>query len=322
MRRIRRLPVIALLLIALFLLYRRLSSSHTPAFDGPFTDARTQSRGKQSADNGAVKKPDVPEADPKSLRKMIVMAKTAFEDTRWVSDELPDWNASIYSWDDLSGTTIPLMNDKGREANAYLTYLIDHYDDLADIVVFLHAHRGGNPRGWHIDNEDFDNALSVKRLRLEAVRKEGYVNLRCQFLPGCPIMFDTKAKEDPEESPNIYLDAFKESWPALFPKEPIPETLGVACCAQFAVSKAQIRKRPRSDYERYKTWLLETRYDDHLAGTVLEYLWHVIFGRDPVHCPDIWECYCEVFGEDCYVIEDLDGVDAILNDLKRKEDYT
>lgn len=309
MRGIRRRPLFALLLIALVLLYRRLSSSGSRVL-------------KESLSNdGVLERTDITEAELKSLSKMIVMTKTAFEDTRWVTQELPDWNASIYSWDDLSGNTIPLMNDKGREANAYLTYIIDHYNDLADVVVFLHAHRGGNPRGWHIDNEYFDNALSIKRLRLGKVQKEGYVNLRCQFLPGCPVMFDTKVKEEPEEH-SIYLDAFKETWPVLFPKIPIPETLGVACCAQFAVSKAQIRQRPKSDYERYKKWLLETSYDDHLAGTVLEYLWHVIFGRDPVHCPDIWECYCEVFGEDCYVIEDLDGVDAILNDLKRREDYT
>ena len=197
------------------------------------------------------------------------------------------------------------MDDKGREANAYLTYLIEHYDDLADVVVFLHAHRGGPERGWHIDNPEHDNVVSVRKLRLETVLQEGYVNLRCQFTPGCPAMFDRRYPSAPDDPHKLYEDAFLATWPALFPNETLPEMLGVACCAQFAVSKKQIRERPKSDYERYRQWLRETEYDDHLAGTMLEYMWHVIFGRDALHCPDIWECYCEVFGDECYVIESV-----------------
>ena len=35
--------------------------------------------------------------------------------------------------------------NKGREANAYLTYIVDKNDQLPDFSVFLHANRDGHP---------------------------------------------------------------------------------------------------------------------------------------------------------------------------------
>jgi hypothetical protein len=41
---------------------------------------------------------------------------------------------------------------------------------------------------------------------------------------------------------------------------------------------------------------METPLDDHVSGRVLEYSWHVIFGREAVHCPNARECYCKTYG--------------------------
>jgi hypothetical protein len=55
-----------------------------------------------------------------------------------------------------------------------------------------------------------------------------------------------------------------------------------ACCAQFAVSRDQVLKRPLEDYVKIRQWVMDTDRDDASSGRVMEYLWHVIFGKDLV----------------------------------------
>lgn len=61
-----------------------------------------------------------------------------------------------------------------------------------------------------------------------------------------------------------------------------PTQVGAACCAQFAVSKDQVLARPLSDYVRFREWIMDTEKSDAKSGRVLEFLWHVIFGKDAV----------------------------------------
>ncbi len=41
---------------------------------------------------------------------------------------------------------------------------------------------------------------------------------------------------------------------------------------------------------------MNTHLEDHVSGRVLEYSWHIIFGRPPVHCPNAKVCYCKIYG--------------------------
>lgn len=177
---------------------------------------------------------------------------------------------------------------------AYLTYIIAHYHDLPSIIVFLHPHRKAMPQSWHNDAEDHDNVKSVRSLRLDYVRKHGYANLRCAEIPGCPDEIQP-FRGDPER---IFEVPFADAYVALFGgnHSTVPHTIAAACCAQFAVSKAQVLARPRSDYLRYRQWLLDTDLHDELSGRVLEYVWHIIFGKDPVWCPETGKCLCDQFG--------------------------
>ena len=75
-----------------------------------------------------------------------------------------------------------------------------------------------------------------------------------------------------------------------------PGQLGVACCAQFAVSRLQVWRRPIEDYRHFQRWVIETELDDAHSGRVMEFLWHIIFGQEAVHCPDEDVCHCEVYG--------------------------
>ena len=68
----------------------------------------------------------------------------------------------------------------------------------------------------------------------------------------------------------------------MFGNSNVPSVVRVACYSQFAVPKRQVLTRPKDLYERALKWLMDTRLDDAVSGRVLEYLWHIIFGQDPV----------------------------------------
>ena len=297
----------------------RMSSSAAPAAVQDSTEAPLSGAGLgwQSAYSGSVL-PDMeatrgrkrPASAPvgsqtEMLRKAMVMRRTAWENVTWVEDQFPDWERWIYSSDqELQDVALPLQVDKGNEANAYLTFIIENYENLPDVALFLHAHENVDTGGWHIDNDDQSNAWSVRNLRLANVLQHGYANLRCLSDPGCPVAFQNPPRAD-DEYHYVYDTAFIRAWPALFPGISVPQYIASPCCAQFAVSKAQILQRSRAEYVRIWLWLMETPDDDRLSGTVLEYLWAYIFGRQPEHCPDVWQCWCDTYEEFCYELEDI-----------------
>ncbi|KAL9058001.1 MAG: hypothetical protein Q9162_001993 [Coniocarpon cinnabarinum] len=227
---------------------------------------------------------------PTESEKAIVMAKLSNEDTDWVQQELPDWKAFIYTVDDQSAPLHTAKN-KGREALAYLTFINEYYAKLPRTIAFVHSHQGGYPQAWHADNQDFSNVESLQALRIPYVQGEGYVNLRCNTMPGCPAQFKLG------DGGSITEEVMKQAWTEIFgDTEPMPHAIGAACCSQFAVSKDQIRERSEDDYKRMLKWLLKTKLDDHQAGRIMEYIWHIIFKRPTVFCPPVEDCYCNVYG--------------------------
>lgn len=229
---------------------------------------------------------------PQAEDKVVVMAKIATENVDWVT-ELREWQKAIYHMDDPKQILHPPVN-KGREAMAYLTFIIDHYQHLPGIIVFLHPHRSGWPEAWHTDAQDYDNVNSIHNLRLDYVREHGYANMRCIHNPGCPDEIQP-FRNDPERK---YELAFADAYTYMFGGNlsTVPQIVGVACCAQFAVSGSQVKVRPKSDYERYRKWLIDTDLRSDDAGRVMEYMWHMIFGKDPVWCPELTHCWCQQFG--------------------------
>ncbi|KIW91936.1 uncharacterized protein Z519_06918 [Cladophialophora bantiana CBS 173.52] len=231
---------------------------------------------------------------PVAEDKVVILAKIKAEDVSWVASELPDWQHAIYYMDDPTEGTLHPPKNKGREAMAYLSFLIDHYHNLPLSMVFVHPHLEGWPSAWHTDNEGYNNVKSIRSLRLDYLQEQGYVNMRCIHDPGCPAEIQVlRDKED-----HTAEHAMRDAWPYMFGdnQSTIPEIIAQPCCSQFAVSRAQVMKRNKEDYQRYRQWLLDTPVDDATSGRVFEYLWHVIFGRDAVYCPPLQECWCEQFG--------------------------
>ncbi|KAI0975907.1 hypothetical protein F4678DRAFT_418979 [Xylaria arbuscula] len=227
----------------------------------------------------------------------LVVASIKAENTSWFHAHLPSWHKNIYVADDPNAAlTVP--KNKGREAMVYLTYMIDRYDTLPETVLFVHASRFA----WHNDDPDYDALPTLHNFRLPYLKRTGYVNLRCVWVIGCPaeirpVQDEASGKngDDGEEkllTKHIYKAAFEE----LLPGTPVPEVVAVSCCSQFGVTRETIRSRPREEYIRYREWLLATPLDDDLNGRVFEFAWHIIFGKEAVHCPSAADCYCNVFG--------------------------
>ena len=69
------------------------------------------------------------------------------DDTSWLEHHFSDWDLNVYKMNDPRAK-LTVAKNKGRESMAYLTYIIDNYDNLPEYMVFLHSLR----YQWH--NED------------------------------------------------------------------------------------------------------------------------------------------------------------------------
>lgn len=238
--------------------------------------------------------PGVAKPASQEYTKTIVMARLKSEDVSWVYNELHGFNHSIYVVDDDTAE-FQVPQNKGREAMAYLTYIIDHYDRLPDTVLFFHPHRST----WHNNVLlDLDSVKTIQRLNPNRVAREGYFNARCHHDPGCPNWLHIDRPESEWDMVKKKEEQFLTSdvWRQLHPSDPIPEALSQPCCAQFAVSGDRIRARPVSDYQRYRQWLVDTNMSDEFSGRMLEYNWQYIFTGEAEFCPPQHECYCDGFG--------------------------
>ncbi|GAB1218491.1 hypothetical protein ATERTT37_007747 [Aspergillus terreus] len=223
------------------------------------------------------------------ISKDMVVASMKKDNVSWLFEYFPDWHKSVYVVDDKKAPLTVKLN-KGRESMVYLTYIIDNYDNLPDNILFIHSQR----YQWHNDDPYYDGVPMLQHFQIPYLQKQGYVNLRCAWVLGCPAEIHPLSDLHRQDvhAGEYFKDGFKE----LFPGEEVPAAVGASCCAQFGVTRWQIRKRPKKDYERFRTWLAETPLPDDVSGRIMEYSWHMIFGKDPVYCPSAEECYCKVFG--------------------------
>lgn len=229
--------------------------------------------------------------------------------TDWLFEDLPEWEPIVYVTDRRpsenptkpSKHTSPrhLALNQGREAAVYLTYIVDNYFDLPDYMVFIHGKR------YQIHNDDpmFDTLPTISRLNLDYVKEQGYTSLRCN-LDTCP-----KPAIEPSQKIGIkddwfeYAGMYATAWQEFFPGEPVPDAVVGPCCAQFAVTREAVHKRPLEFYETARHWLwrynrgrnFDPMLDQH-SGYVFEYMWHVIWDKPSIFCPDAKECYCKKWG--------------------------
>ncbi|KAJ5991791.1 hypothetical protein N7451_007515 [Penicillium sp. IBT 35674x] len=227
---------------------------------------------------------------PASLHKNasevgLVVSKTREEDVGWVATFCRDYACTpyIYTVDDDAedGFLIPQTN-RGHEASAYLTYVVEHYNDLHPYTIFIH----GNEEHWHNDVGGPKTFNQLLNLRFEAVSRIGYVNLRCLSTPGCPDSLHPAIIQQTDIDYQTLVENFPQIWSEIFGLSPhtAPLQLGHHCCGQFAVTKERIHERPQQVYYRMLQWVAMTEWSDSYGiGWLMEKLWHITFGMPAVN---------------------------------------
>jgi Protein of unknown function (DUF3431) len=226
--------------------------------------------------------------------RILVIGKLKEDDISWIEQELPDLQTAIYIVNDDSDS-LRIPKNKGHEAMVYLTYIIDHYDDLPDTSIFFHPHR----ITWHNNVLlNLDTVFTIESLSDARVAREGYFNARCHHDPGCPDWLHLDRPEAEWDLIKKTEERFftREVWQELHPGAPFPASISQPCCAQFAVSKDRIRERSHAEYLRYREWLLKTDLPDEISGRIMEYTWQYIFAGVSEFCPVMHVCYCDGYG--------------------------
>ncbi|KAI4126369.1 MAG: hypothetical protein LQ347_005001 [Umbilicaria vellea] len=233
---------------------------------------------------GIVKRPGT------NYSHVVVVPRMQEDDIGWMDAELPEIEFIVYTADDPKAPLHPPKN-KGHEVMIYLTYIIDNYSNLPDIITFMHAHR------WtHHNNEllGSDAVQMIPAVSFERVTREGYMNLRCHWDPGCPEwLFPSNTEESLKKQEEPYV---AKAWNELHPFDPIPHVLAQPCCAQFAVSKERIHSVPLHRFVFYRDWMLHTPLSDYVSGRIWEYTWQFVFTGQNTLCPAEHICYCDGFG--------------------------
>lgn len=213
------------------------------------------------------------------ISKTLVLASTTHDDTAWVS-QVPaslNWTIAHYRVDSPLSPALSVPSTNGNEAMVYLTYIIDHYDALPDVIFFHHAHL----QAWH---QKLTTLEELTRLRPSYVLKAGYASTRC--LSGCenivrlaggqPGEFPAFASLDRKTQLVTLLDAFLEEEK----NETVPDKIAAPCCAQFAVSREAVTRREREWWVDLRAWVANTPLKSLNSGRLMEHLWHLWFGME------------------------------------------
>lgn len=248
-----------------------------------------------------------------SYTRVLVVPETSKDSTTWIDKDELDVEVALYSVDNSTAALHPPLN-KGHEVMVYLTYIIDHYHDLPEILIFTHAHR----QAWHnTDLLGFDAVEMVKRLSSDRVTRHGYMNLRCGWDPGCPEWLHPY--DDAELMGKQEQRVLAKVWSELFPLDPLPTNLAQPCCAQFAVSRARVLSIPHGRFVFYRDWLLRTPLTDYYSGRIWEFAWQYVFTGRAAVCPPEHACYCDGYGV-CFGGED--SYKEFFELRQRKQNYS
>ena len=71
----------------------------------------------------------------------LVVAARYREDILWMHEQLADLPYLVYQDGDPSAPLKVAAGPPATEAKAYLKFILDNYDRLPNITVFIHAHR-------------------------------------------------------------------------------------------------------------------------------------------------------------------------------------
>lgn len=213
----------------------------------------------------------------------IVIARYA-EDMGWLS-ELDDLGLSptnIFLYNkgppihpDPRYTTI-LLDNLGRESHTYLHHVIENYDRLADVTLFLPGSVWSRFDKWSVLC-DIAKALSVQaksaiicHTRRDFIEKEYFFSLNNWVTTNAENrQLHTESQLVPSK-----IRPLGKWFEHHFPGEDFST---ISFWGVLAVSREDIRKRP---VEFYKKLLEELNYKDPEVGHYIERSWKTVFSID------------------------------------------
>ncbi|KAF2035558.1 hypothetical protein EK21DRAFT_54473 [Setomelanomma holmii] len=235
---------------------------------------------------------DAPEGN--AAERLIIKVRLEKEDTSWIQKLEPTWQSEIIEVKPIYSHLHPKAHrpDKGRVANAYLRWIIENYHHLPETMVFV------SPKDSDF-TDPLDLSKAISKFQIPFLHGSGYANLRCSTQKSRTTC-NNKAL-DPFKPPYELrtLEAkIPDIWKKLFGEHVrVPDRIATVLGAEFVVTRGQVQKRSADEYLNYWTWLNKTIMDDDSSGLVFEYLWHVVFGKDAIFCPERERCLCELYGQ-------------------------
>jgi hypothetical protein len=184
------------------------------------------------------------------MRVVVVIAHYN-EDLSWVS--MIKYDHVVYSKTLTEGANVHHQaTNKGNEASAYMQYIVDHYDELPEYILFVHGHE----TSWHHNGSIVDIINEVELSPYKTLNK-----------------YQT-GKLDPHH-PDVVV-AMRD-FPLAFEFPPDVTNLDYDSCAMFCVTRETIRRRPREFYERFLEYLWTTSTPTFYSSRVGEYTYRWMF---------------------------------------------
>lgn len=205
-------------------------------------------------------------------RLELVVARYA-EDLQWLRRVPRRFEVRVYNKGEAvdpmprrRGLVITPLANQGREEQAYLHHIVEHYDTLADVTVFAQ----GKPFD-HVP--DFHKALHRIAFRQETITGFRWFGFIVDQDDAEGSQLFQRWSKNPRAEP-LPLRAF---WTQLWGQLP-PDTVTFYPSAHFAVTAELIRRQPRAFYEKAR----QISADLPHAGHCFERTWDRVFGVDGI----------------------------------------
>lgn len=215
----------------------------------------------------------------------VIIARYS-EDVSWAETLGYDYIVYDKGPNPLKGTK--QLRNIGREGHTYLTHIVENYDTLAGMNVFLQ----GSPFD-HIDNRGCGTPDMLRKMIKDVVESNAHFKGLAWFKLKCDRLGHPHDLHKPENKgrwsgwgKDIPVgDIFERLFDAQFPNQLIVR----APAGLFAVSGERIRTRPKAFYE-YALKMFEADPDDSSnTGHAFERLWQHIFNGNTAWNRDIYD---------------------------------
>jgi Protein of unknown function (DUF3431) len=198
-----------------------------------------------------------------------------------------------------------IMPNRGSESMAYLTAIIDHYENLPDLMIFMHGHR----IAWHTPLLGQDwilrRLVTHPPLDLNLTSTNGYHALGCLERWGNDIsqLFPTdidanwKSNNGPRWHESLaarFAQAWREHLGEAY-NMPLPDYVRTPTAATFIATRQAIRRRSKEFYIGMRNWMLETHIENKWLGIVMEFQVGLMIANKPHFSVSQEQCLCELY---------------------------